>query len=311
MTTFPENDTAMTKPFLRWAGGKRWLSKDLCPLISELLSRTQGRYVEPFLGSGAIFFGVSPNSALLSDLNQELIDAYRWVRDNPTLMEQTIKSWPVEKEEYYRIRSNHFMGGAQAAARFIYLNRTCYGGIHRTNRKGEFNTPFGGGSRTPDTLWKDSILSKCSEALTKTVSLKCSDFEKIIDSTTSGDIVFCDPTYSDVTKQHFDRYGSIVFDWNDQIRLANAVKRAHSRGVICIICNGAFNSIAKLYKQAHLIKKCKKKSIGRARINGTDEEYIFISDPYCRKEFWSRLGDISNPIPTGLSVDRIAQISTA
>ena len=121
-------------PFLRWAGGKRWLAPDLAPLITEILKRTNGTYFEPFLGSGAVFFAVAPRRAELSDINEDLINAYHWVRRNPALIVEIVSSWEVSAETYYQVRSQHNATGVVAAARFVYLNRTCYGGIHRTNR---------------------------------------------------------------------------------------------------------------------------------------------------------------------------------
>lgn len=283
-------------PFLRWAGGKRWLAPDLAPLIKVVLQRTQGVYFEPFLGSGSIFFAVAPQRAELSDINEDLINTYHWVRRNPVLIANIVASWKVNAETYYKVRSQHDATGAVAAARFVYLNRTCYGGIHRTNRLGHFNTPYGGGSRRPDALWTDGILGHCSEVLARNVTLRCHDFELMVDRAKDGDVVFCDPTYSDVTKSQFDRYGATIFSWSDQVRLARSARRAASRGAVVIISNGAFSQIADLYPDAYRVRRTRKKSIGYARVHGTDDEFILVLDPHRRRRIWARLGKIENRV---------------
>ena len=274
------------------------MAPDLGPLITDILNRTAGTYFEPFLGSGAIFFAAAPRRAELSDLNDDLINAYHWVRRDPALVTEIVSSWKVNAETYYRVRSKHDVTGVVAAARFVYLNRTCYGGIHRTNRLGHFNTPYGGGSRRPDALWNEGILDRCSEVLGHNVSLRCHDFELMVDRATDGDVVFCDPTYSDVTKSQFDRYGATVFDWHDQIRLAKSARRAAGRGAVAIISNGAFAQLADLYPDAYRIRRTRKKSIGYARVHGTDDELLLILDPLRRRRVWGRLGKIENRIRT-------------
>ncbi|KAA0010073.1 Dam family site-specific DNA-(adenine-N6)-methyltransferase [Billgrantia pellis] len=283
-------------PFLRWAGGKRWLAPDLAPLIAGILKRSKGTYFEPFLGSGAVFFAVAPQRAELSDINEDLINAYHWVRRDPALLAEIVSSWEVSAETYYQIRSQCDVTGVVAAARFVYLNRTCYGGIHRTNRLGHFNTPYGGGSRRPDALWTDGILDRCSEVLGQDVALRCQDFEPIVDRARDGDVVFCDPTYSDVTKSQFDRYGATVFNWSDQVRLAHSARRAAERGAVAIISNGAFAQIADLYPDAYRIRRTRKKSIGYARVHGTDDEFLFVLDPLRRRRIWKQLGKIENRV---------------
>lgn len=142
-------------PFLRWAGGKRWLAPRLAPI---LLSRLSATYYEPFLGSGALFFALAAEQAVLSDINDDLIKSYQIVMKYPQRVLDRLRSIPVDSKKYYQVRESEPSDKLARAVRFIYLNRTCYGGLHRTNRAGKFNTPFGGGSRTPEPLWRDGIL---------------------------------------------------------------------------------------------------------------------------------------------------------
>jgi DNA adenine methylase len=134
------------KPFLKWAGGKRWLTKQL----SDQLPVTFNRYFEPFLGSGAVFFELEPGNAILSDANDELIATYRAVRDYPGEIFHQLKALHTRHDSalYYEQRSFQPTDEISAAVRFIYLNRTCWNGLYRVNRRNEFNVPIG----TKDTV---------------------------------------------------------------------------------------------------------------------------------------------------------------
>src|SRR5262249_52806771 len=149
--------------FLRWAGGKRWLARKLAPSVSQFLKVSEGRYFEPFLGSGAMFFAVAPASAVLSDTNPELIETFRMVAVAPKQIEQRLKRISVSATNYYIWRDKVCLTDIAKATRFIFLNRTCYGGLHRTNLNGQFNVPYGGGSRTPEILWKKDILARAAK----------------------------------------------------------------------------------------------------------------------------------------------------
>lgn len=129
-----------SKPFLRWAGGKNWLIKYLPGLIKDL---DFNNYHEPFFGGGSVFFALSPDGAILSDINEELINTYVEVRDNVESVIKIIDEWAVNEDQYYVIRSEEPDDSIRRAARFIYLNRTSFNGIYRVNRKGQYNVPYG------------------------------------------------------------------------------------------------------------------------------------------------------------------------
>ena len=173
------------KSFLRWAGSKRLL-------VNHLRVYWPGgdtRYVEPFCGSACLFFDVQPSRAVLGDLNEELICALRAVQGAPHVLLESYRRLRAGKDSYYKLRRTTPLSLADAdrAARFLFLNRTCFNGIYRTNLKGEFNVPYGPpkSGRTID----ESVVISASHALTGAIMVH-GDFEKTLDHVQSGDFVY-------------------------------------------------------------------------------------------------------------------------
>ncbi len=236
-------------PFLKWPGGKRWL-------VAFFLQHVRGiefrRYVEPFLGGGAVFFGLEPPRAFLSDVNADLINVYLQVRADPSQLVRRLKWLPVDNETYFHLRGSTPTAPIESAVRFLYLNRTAFGGMYRLNRRGEFNVPFGGGERTPRLLWERGLLQVGSRALSGAV-IEVADFEETLDRTGSGDLVYCDPTYTAAHNNNgFVRYNERIFSWMDQVRLAAAAQRAASRGAHVIVSNASHADITRLYPGVEL-----------------------------------------------------------
>ncbi len=234
----------MCLPFLKWPGGKRWACSSLVPLVQAYLSRT---YYEPFLGGGAVFFGLSPKRAVLSDLNAELMNVYGMTKVHPDELIRKVKDMQVSSVAYKVIRKATGGSKLDRAARFLYLNRTCFGGIYRLNKKGAFNVPYGGGARKPNILWERGLITKAAQVL-RGAKLFASDFEPIIDQSGSGDVVYCDPTYT-VTHDFngFVRYNEQNFAWSDQERLALCIDRAVNRGATVILSNAHHTCIKALF----------------------------------------------------------------
>jgi DNA adenine methylase len=283
------------EPFLKWAGGKRWLAPNLAPFLVDELNKTQGTYFEPFLGAGAMFFAMSPENAVLSDINEGLIDVYKQVKHNWLAISNQLQSWPVNKKYYYSVRSTIPRSALSRACRFLYLNRTCYGGLYRENQSGKFNVPYGGGDRKPNTLWENNLLQRASFVLGDKIKLIASDFENIIASAGDGDVVYCDPTYSTQKRKQFDRYGKTVFDWTDQMRLAIAAEKAMDRGALVVISNSGCFHLAEFYPRAYRIELQRSKTIGnKASCNSVHQESLYILDPKSRRKKWAQLGKITN-----------------
>lgn len=234
-------------PFIKWPGGKRWAA----PRISELISASlSGTYYEPFLGGGAVFFHGLPQRAVLADINEDLISTYRTVRNDPARVIRGLRRKAVTEETYYRVREDEPTDAAARAARFLYLNRTAFGGIYRLNMAGKFNVPYGGGHRTPEMLWKTEVLRLASAALRR-AKLLVSDFEPVIRTAGAGDVVYCDPTYTVAHDNNgFVRYNERNFSWSDQERLASAAFKAADRGAMVVVSNAHHRSVRQLYQGA-------------------------------------------------------------
>jgi DNA adenine methylase len=235
-------------PFLKWPGGKRWAAWYIASKVRE---RLKGRYIEPFLGGGAVFFHLRPSGrCVLSDVNKDLVNIYRVIRDHSDDVIERLKCLRVSRSVYYRLRAAEPTDPICRATRFLYLNRTAFGGMYRVNVHGEFNVPYGGGKRTPAILWETSILRNAAAAL-KGVALLESDFEAVLDSAAGGDVVYCDPTYTVTHDQNgFVRYNERNFSWSDQERLAKTAFRAAQRGAGVIVSNAHHREVRKLYRNA-------------------------------------------------------------
>ncbi len=244
------------KPFLKWAGGKRWLVAQHLSIFPS----SYNRYIEPFLGSGAVFFNLCPKSSILSDINNDLIDTYRAIQIDWKKVFSTLKKHHKNhcKEYYYKVRSIKPKTIYDRAARFIYLNRTCWNGLYRVNLKGEFNVPIG--TKT-DVIMKTDDFAKVSELL-KNVKLKNLDFEHVVNEAKAGDLLFIDPPYT-VRHYHngFIKYNEKLFSWNDQERLSECLKRAKKRGASIVLTNASHSSIKKLYEDSFILETVKRSSI--------------------------------------------------
>lgn len=230
------------KPFIKWAGGKRWLTADPSFTIPEFT----GRYIEPFLGGGAVFFHTAPQEAILSDVNPRLIEVYLSIRDNwqQVLTELKRLQRLHSKPFYYEERSRKRKTAHTRAAQFLYLNRTCFNGLYRENLKGEFNVPIGTKDRV---IFAGEDFSAISAVLSG-VSIRVADFAVTIAEASAGDLIFADPPYTTAHNMNgFVKYNQNIFTWQDQIRLKNVLLEAVERGAKVVLTNADHESIRDLY----------------------------------------------------------------
>jgi DNA adenine methylase len=227
-------------PLLRWAGSKR----TLLPRLLGRLPGEFGRYIEPFAGSACLFFALRPSRAVLADLNPELIAAYQALAVDPSAVAERVTRWPATSDSYYRVRATDpsTLDLATRAARFIYLNRLCFNGVYRTNRRGEFNVPFG--SRTGAMPDADHLVA-CGEALAE-ADLCCADFEAVLDSARADDFVYLDPPYSRALSDAYGVYGYGSFQGTDIERLIESLRRLDAKGAKVLVSYRASASLERL-----------------------------------------------------------------
>lgn len=261
------------KPFLKWAGGKRWLVESLQLKLPEF----EGTYIEPFLGGGAVFFHSAPSRAILSDVNPRLIETYQAIKDDWRGVERALKMFQAahSKDFYYEERGRLRRKPHTRAAQFLYLNRTCFNGLYRENLKGEFNVPIGTKTKV---IMNDDDFGRVSQLLS-CAQLHCCDFEVTIDRAGRGDLIFVDPPYTIAHNNNgFLKYNQRIFSWQDQERLQNAITRALSRGSRVIITNADHESVRDLYADFGLPTTVHRSSVisGTNSSRGQASEILYV-----------------------------------
>ena len=237
------------KPFLRWAGGK---NRSVPFLIDHLPpdSPTIDRYFEPFLGAGSLFFSLTPRKAKLSDINKDLIECYQAVKKRPDLVSKYLdQHLPKTCEAYYyemRHRYNNSKLSIHRAALFIYLNKTCFNGIWRVNKRGKFNVPYG--RQDHPALPSKEELAEVSKALAN-AELKQKDYKDIIEEVEQGDFVYLDPPYPPLNStSNFTHYTKEGFTTEDHRELALFAKELTKKGCYVLISNSDTEYIRSLYQ---------------------------------------------------------------
>lgn len=229
-------------PFIKWPGGKRALLSSILPLFPQ----APKRYFEPFLGGGAVFFALQPRKAILSDLNEELINLYQCVRDDPVGLIRILKTLKNSEGHYYKIRAKRCRSPLRRAARILYLNTLSFNGIHRVNLNGEFNVPYG--YKTHLATCDEDGLLVASLAL-QGAKIVATDFESATEDAGIGDVVYFDPPYT-VAHAHngFVKYNERIFSWDDQCRLARHAHELARKGCRVVVSNADHPTIRGLYK---------------------------------------------------------------
>lgn len=263
-------------PFLKWAGGKRWLTYKLDSLC---VLPVYNRYIEPFLGSGAMFFRHRPSSSIISDTNSDLVKTYIAIKDDWKKVESLLKTYHKlhNVEFYYKVRDSKPRSLHAIAAKFIYLNRTCFNGLYRVNKKGKFNVPIGS---KKNVIMDTDDFSQISKMLNKSKIIHC-DFEKSINMANKKDFIFADPPYTVKHENNgFVKYNERLFSWDDQIRLKDALVRASRRGAYIMVTNACHKSIKELYpKSDFILKTVERKSVIAASKfeRGKYKEYLITN----------------------------------
>lgn len=264
-------------PFLRWAGGKRWLVS----FVEELTSTAQIRdYHEPFVGGAAVFFGIDfGGRAHLSDLNSDLIETYAAVQASPDDVWDRLRGYRNTEEDYYAARASRPRKPANRAARFIFLNHTSFNGLYRVNLRGEYNVPYG--YKPSDNRPTVEHLRAASARL-KSATLAVADFSAALENVKEGDLVFLDPPYTVAHNSNgFVKYNDRLFLFTDQQRLSVLIDHIRDRGAYYVMTNAAHASIANLFEKGdRRVETSRKNNVGgRSAARGRATEYLFTNLP--------------------------------
>lgn len=235
------------RPFLKWAGGKTQLTARLLLRTPEFTN-----YFEPFVGGGAFFFalwreGRIKNKAYLADMNQELIDTYRTIRDDVEPLIELLQGYPHNKRFFLKMRARtpDRLPQVERAARMIYLNKTCYNGLYRVNQQGKFNVPFG--SYKSPKICDAENLRAVSQALQR-VEIACASFESVLERATKGDLVYFDPPYQPISKTaNFTSYHASGFNHKSQEQLHQVCHALTRNRVNFMLSNSSVALIRDLY----------------------------------------------------------------
>lgn len=231
-------------PILKWAGGKTQLLPDILARMPE----DYNKYIEPFIGGGALFFRLASDTSIIADSNPELINMYREVADNCEDVIDALSKYKNDEEMFYEVRALDWesLDATEAAARMIYLNHTCFNGLYRLNKKGQFNTPFGR-YKNPK-ICNEEKLRMASEIL-QNAEIVCGDYLDVLKKyAAKGDFVFLDPPYVPVSEYaDFKRYTKEQFYEADQRNLAEEVHRLVDLGCKVMLTNSNHPLVHELY----------------------------------------------------------------
>ena len=237
-------------PFLKWAGGKRQLLNQ----IKERMPKEYNDYYEPFIGGGAVLFELQPEEATINDINTSLINVYRQVKDNTEEFIELVKKldsemWEDGKEYYLDIREKYNDKllkkeyDLELAALFTFMNKHCFNGLYRVNKKGLFNVPYNKSRRT--SIEEDAVRETAKYL--KTVNILEGDFEEACKDAKKGDFIFFDSPYAPLNPTSFEAYTKEGFDVESHKRLAQLYDELTERGCYCMLTNHNTEFINELY----------------------------------------------------------------
>ena len=269
------------KPFVKWVGGKRQLMQ----VLEDNFPKQFGTYHEPFLGGGAVMFNLLSKepklSCNVSDFNSDLILAYVTIRDKLGKLIESLenhsKNYHKDSSEYYyEVRKQEPKQQIEKVSRLIFLNRTCFNGLYRVNKKGQFNVPLGRYTN-PNIINRENLLTVSRILQSSNIEFFCRDFEAILHDTKKGDFVYLDPPYQPVSKTaNFTSYTTRNFTDDDLERLATIAEKLHYKGCKVLISNSkskkvqnSFSSSVWKMKEIHVnraINSNSKKRTGHSEI---------------------------------------------
>lgn len=271
----------LVTPVVKWVGGKR----QIIDQITKYIPKNFSTYYEPFLGGGAVLFELQPKKAVVNDINSELINIYEVIKDNVEKLIEDLKQHRNEEDYFYKIREldrdkdrYNKLTPVQRASRIIFLNKTCYNGLFRVNKAGEFNTPFGN-YKNPNIVNEITLRTVSNYFNKAKITFTCKDFEEALKGTRKGAFVYLDPPYDPVSDTaSFTGYDKGGFDRNEQIRLKKACDKLNEKGVKFLLSNSATDFIKDLYKDYRIeVIQAKRVINSRADKRGEIDEVLVMN----------------------------------
>ena len=270
------------KPFVKWAGGKR----QILDKLNKYIPTNFDTYYEPFVGGGALLFDLAPKKAVINDSNEELMNVYNVLCDYSkySKMCKLLNKYEANHSEefYYEIRnmdkekSFSRISDYKKAARTLYLNKSCFNGLYRVNKKGEFNVPFNKNKKV-NTYDGENLLTIHYFLTNNDIKIECLDFEESVKTAKKGDFVYFDPPY-DTLNNSFTSYTEEGFAKKDQERLAKVFKELSQKGVKVMLSNHNTDFIQELYKDYNFhIIKAKRNINSKGNKRGSVEEVIITN----------------------------------
>lgn len=242
----------LVAPFLKWVGGKRQLMPTIVEHLPENIK--DYKYIEPFIGGGAVLFNLQPKNAIINDFNEELINVYQVIKNNLDELIADLKKHKNEAEYFYSIRSLDRNGefkkltNVQRASRVIFLNKTCFNGLYRVNNAGEFNSPFGR-YKNPNIVNEPTLKAVNKFLNSNNIDIKSGDYSEILKQADKKCFVYLDPPYHPISESS-NFTGYVQGGWNiyDQVDLKTACDELHKKGVKFLLSNSSAEFIKDLYK---------------------------------------------------------------
>lgn len=273
-----KNKILLAAPVLKWVGGKRQLMGE----IEKVLPKTYTTYYEPFIGGGAVLFELQPKKAVINDVNSELINLYNVIKDDVELLIEDLRKHENTSEYFYRIREMdrdrevyEKLSNIEKASRIVYLNKTCFNGLFRVNKSGEFNSPFGK-YKNPNIV-DEVTLRAVSKYFNKAdIKILNSDFEQSLKGIRKGSFVYLDPPYDPVSSSaNFTGYDKGGFNRDEQIRLKKLCDKLDKKGVKFLLSNSATDFIKDLYKDYNIkVVKAKRAINSNGNARGEVDEVL-------------------------------------
>jgi len=271
----------LVAPVVKWVGGKR----QVIDQITKYVPKTFSAYYEPFLGGGAVLFELQPKKAVVNDINSELINLYEVIKDNVEKLIEDLKQHRNEEDYFYTIRDldrdkdrYNRLTPVQKASRTIYLNKTCYNGLFRVNKAGEFNAPFGN-YKNPNIVNEVTLRAVSNYFNKAKITFTCKDFEEVLKGAGKGAFVYLDPPYDPVSDTaSFTGYDKGGFDRDEQMRLKKTCDKLNQKGIKFLLSNSATGFIKDFYKDYRIeVIRAKRPINSKADKRGEIDEVLVMN----------------------------------